>query len=171
MEVHRTQFAFLVLRGSSILRLDLNLVFCARRDRYPTPVHLLAVDVHWEPTPLSLEEQIVLFALQGRTVTPMERIHPALVFRVKQERTALQAPLLALSVHPVTTAASRVLRLARHAPLELLQSDLQRQQPLLAQTVLWVTSAPLQALQYAARALPERSATNREPLLLGYLAL
>jgi hypothetical protein len=171
MTVHQSMIAIPALPGHSILRLGQHHVFCAQRVKSPILVHPFAADALLDHMPLLLEKQIVLFAQQGITVTLLEQTRPTRVLRVQRDHTALQAPLLACSVHPVTTAVNFVPRPARHVPLEPLQSIQERQQPILAKTALWVISAPLQALQYAVRVLPERSATNREPRRLGCPAL
>jgi hypothetical protein len=121
--------------------------------------------------PHLLEKQTALFVLQGNLATLLGPTPPTRVFHVKRDHTALQVLPHALSAHPVTTAVILVLHPARHAPLELLLSNLKQRQSVPAQTALWGISALLQALQSAARALPERFATYREPRRLELLAL
>jgi hypothetical protein len=130
-----------------------------------------AAVVLWERMPYFPGKQTALFALQGNLATLLEQIPLTRVSRVKRDHTALQALPLAPSAHPVTTAVILVLHLARHAPLELLLSNLKQRRSVPAKTATWGISALLQALQSAARALPERFATYREPRHLELVAL
>lgn len=171
MAALRTTLVSLALLGTSVLRRDLHLVSCVRWVSSPIRVHPPAADVLWERMPHLLGKQTALSALQGNSVTLLEQIPLTLVSRVKRDHIALQALPHAQSAHPVTTAVILVLHPAKHAPLVLLPSNLLQRQPVLAQTALLGISAPLQALQCAVRALPERFATNREPRRLERLAL